>query len=816
MRYALRTLARSPAFTFTALAALALGIGVNVAIFSVVNTVLLRPLNAPAVDRIVRFRELYGTVASDTVGPPAYVMVRALTGAFYQAAAHRLETLNLTGGAESEQIPVARVTAGFFLIFGVPLIQGRAFAAGEDRPGAPLVAVISYELWMRRFAGDPSVVGKSITLGNAARNVVGVLAPRFDSEQFDSVPDAWIPFQIDSHAPQEGDLCVVTARLREGVSLAQARQRLAAADAERRRLNPKSTAKADVEPLRNAMVGDVRPSLLLLTGAVGLVLLIACANVAGLLLVRATGRRREFAIRASIGAGRFRIARQLLTESLVLSLTGGLLGLLFGLTAIRAILTLYSGRASGNLLHIPRISSVTLVAFDWRVAAFALLLSILTAVLFGLVPAIEVARANLISGLKEDSGPSGSTLRQTAKRGIFVTAEVSLALVLLIGSALLIRTYIALRLVNPGFDTRHVLVTQMALAGTPLEKGAGLEQLIREGTGRLRTLPGVANAAAACCIPLETTWQMPLIVQGRPLQGWFHAFAGYTFVSPEYFDALRIPVLRGRAFSDRDRNGATPVAIINQALARQLWPNRNPLQDQILLGKGMGAKYDHETPRQIVGIVGDIHDRGLNRAARPAMYIPIAQLPDEVGVASIQLLPIAWFIRVPRESQVLDRAIRQELEQASAGLPITPIRSMGQVSSQSTGREQFEMLLMTIFGGAALLLAAIGIYGVMAYTVQQRTRELGIRLALGATQPALRRMVVLQGLRLAAAGVAIGIAASFWVTRLLANLLFGVKPRDPLVFAIAPLILIAAALAAAWLPALRISRIDPQRALRCD
>jgi putative ABC transport system permease protein len=401
-------------------------------------------------------------------------------------------------------------------------------------------------------------------------------------------------------------------------------------------------------------------------------------------------------------------------------------------------------------------------------------------------------------------------------RAFFIVAEVAFALVLLIGASLLIRTYIALRSVNPGFDERRVLVTQMAVTGTRFEKTLELDQLVQRATERLREIPGVADASAACCIPLETTWQMPVIVQGRPLTGWFHAFAGYTFVSPGYFDSLKIPLLRGRGFTERDRAGAPPVVIVNQVLTRQLWPNSDPLQQHVLVGKGMGPVYDHDSVRQIVGVVGDIRDRGLNNPPRPAIYIPIAQLPDEVAAATLQLLPIAWFIRLPVQSHALDSGIRRELEEASGGLPVTAIRSMDRVAAQSAAREQFQMLLMSVFGGAALLLAAVGIYGLMAYSVQQRTHEFGIRLALGASPAALRNAVTWQVARLALAGIGIGLAAAFGLSRLIESFLYGVKARDPLVFAVVPLGLMAAALIAASRPAARAARIDPVRALRTD
>jgi putative ABC transport system permease protein len=825
VRHALRALARTPGFTVTALAALALGIGANTAIFSMVNAILLRPLKAPEANRIVRFVEMYGSTSSEFFGAPAYIRWRGLTDTFEEVAAHRLEMMNLTGGGQPRQIPVARITSSFFRLFGAPVMRGRIFTSEEDRPGAVRVAVLSYGLWKRRFAGDPGAVGKVIILGSAPYVVVGVLAPGFDTEQFDPIPEAWIPLQVDPDAPRKGDLLIVTGRLKDGVALQAARARLQAAAAaedaaEGQPAHSNDGGTPDIELLRDALEGDVRPLLLLLSGTVGFVLLIACGNVAGLLLVRASRRKREFAIRASLGAGRLRILRQLLTESVVLSLAGGALGLLLGVTTIRAMLSRYAGSsldAAGYPVHLARIgASASAVTVDWRVAAFTVLVSVLAGVLFGLLPAIGASRRDLGVELKESFGRSGTGLRENKKRSAFVVGEMALALVLLIGAALLTRSYVALRSVNPGFDERHVLVAQTALGDTPFTKISALDRLVRQGTGRIRALPGVVDAGAACCIPLETTWQMPLIVEGRPLKGWFHAFAGWTFVSPGYFNVLRVPLLRGRTFTERDGAGAPPVAIINQALARGVWPHGDPLQDSIVIGRGMGPAYGHDPVRRIIGIVGDIRDRGLNNPARPAMYVPIAQLPDSVAAADLGMLPMAWFIRAPSRSWALGVAIGNELEEASGGLPVGPIRSMDQVASQSAARQRLEMLLMTIFSGVALLLAAIGIYGLMAYTVQQRTHELGIRMALGASAGCVRKLVVMQGLRLALTGVAIGLAAAFGLMRLLAGFLYGVKPRDPLVFAFVPLILMGVALAAVWLPAVRATRVDPVRALRCD
>jgi predicted permease len=395
-----------------------------------------------------------------------------------------------------------------------------------------------------------------------------------------------------------------------------------------------------------------------------------------------------------------------------------------------------------------------------------------------------------------------------------VVSEMTLALVLLVGAALLIRTSIALRSVKPGFDSHDVLTMQMSLAGARFRQTSGVDQLVRNGVARIDSLPGVEAAATSCCLPLETVWQLSYIIAGRPLNGRIHGIAGWTFISPGYFEALKIPILRGRAFNARDDAAQPGVVIINQELARRGWPNSDPLNDRLLVGRTFGPEYDLDPVRQIVGIVGDVRDVGLNRTPRPAMYVPIAQLPEGVKSLVLPILPIAWIIRTRGEPQLLSAAIQNGLRQASGGLPVARVRSMDEVASQSTARTRFNMLLMSIFGGSALLLAATGIYGLMAYSVQQRTQEIGIRMALGAGRGEVRNMMISQGMRLSLVGTAIGIMLAFGLTRFIASFLVGGKAWDPIVFIAVPILLSAVALFAVWLPALRASRIDPLDALR--
>ncbi len=565
-----------------------------------------------------------------------------------------------------------------------------------------------------------------------------------------------------------------------------------------------------MQPLRDTIVSDVRSSLLVLVGAVSFVLLIACANVANLLLVRATGRKREFAIRAAMGAGRGRIIRQLLTESVLLSLVGGVLGLILGFVGVRALLAVSPG-------GIPRIGeNGAAVGIDWRVLAFTLGLSVFTGILFGLFPALSASSPDLNSTLKESSNRSGTGFRQGKARSLLVISEVSLALVLLIGAALLIRTFIALRGVNPGFNPHNVLTMEMSLTGNRFTKTAGVAQMVRDGRERLSAIPGVEDSASTCCLPLEGGFGLPFIVVGRPLgKDIATGGAGWMNASPGYFDVYKIPILRGRDFTDQDVAGAPGVVIINQAMAKRFWPKEDPVGQQIIIGKGVGPEFE-EPARQIVGIVGDIRDGGLNRDPRPVMIIPQAQVLDGITALNARIGPVVWLVRTHTDPHQFISAVTEQLRQTSGGFPVARVRTMDEVVIHSTARQDFNMLLLTIFGASALILAAIGIYGLMAYSVQQRTQEMGIRMALGADRGTIRNLVVWHGMTLALIGVVIGVGAAFGLIRLLASFLFGVKIYDPMVFVTVPVILSAVALAAVWFPATRASKLDPMQALRVD
>jgi putative ABC transport system permease protein len=812
LKYSLRLFRQSPGFTIAAVAALALGIGTNTAIFSVVNSVLLKPAPFPDPDRLVLFLNTSLQGSGPGASPAKFNHWRAQSSVVQDVAAFRTGVVNLTGGAFPEQLQSAQVSVDYFRLFGASVIRGRTFTREEDLPHGERVVVISHGLWTRRFAGDPQIVGKTISLAGDPFAVIGILAPGFDFRDFGPAPDVWVPFQLDPDTHDQGHYFQAAGRLKPGVSLAQAKSQLIVSAAEFRRKYPSSlqaNQSFSVEPVREAMVSNVRSSLLVLVGAVSFVLLIACANVANLLLARAIGRRREIAIRAAVGAGRGRIIRQLLTESVLLSFAGAAIGALLGVVGIRALLSV-------NTANLPRVGlEGSLVVLDWRVLAFTVLIAVATGLLFGLIPALQTSRPDLSSTLKESAGRSGTGLRQNKARTLLVVSEIALAVVLLVGAALLIRTSLALGAVNPGFDGNNVLTMRMSLAGPRFAKSATVERLVRDGLDRLRALPGVTAASATCCVPLEGGYGLPFLIMGRPLQqGPFHGGGGWVTVSPGYFEAFRIPVARGRAFNERDDTGANPVVIINQAMARQYWPKSDPLSDKIWIGKGVMSELAAETPRQIVGVVGDVHG-GLDRNPGATMYVPNAQVPDALNALNVRLTPVAWIVRTQGNPHGLSSAVQEQLRQTS-GLPVSDVRTMDEVLSRSTSRQRFNMLLMTVFGGAALFIAAIGIYGLMAYSVQQRTPEIGIRLALGAEPGDVRRMVIFQGMSLALIGVVIGIAAAFGLTRVIATFLFGVKERDPAVFTTVAVVLSAVSLFAVWLPARRATRIDPVIALRYE
>jgi predicted permease len=800
IKHALQLFFRNPGFTITVIAALALGIGANTSIFTVVNAVLLKPLTYPNADRMVDFLAHTSGLANNLHSIPEFHFFQRQTNLFKEVVAYDNAGpgFNLTGG-RPEQVHGIHVTEGHFRVYGAPVALGRTFTPQEDSPHGGKVVVLSYGLWQRRFGGDQAIVGKSISLGNEPYTVVGVIGKDFVA---DPQADLWLPFQFDPVSSDMNIFFEVTGLLQPGVTVAQANAQLRAASSEYHREFPNTDWRPyfTVGPLRDSIIGDARNSLLMMLGAVGLVLLISCANVANLLLVRATVRKREFAIRSALGAGRARIVRQLLTESVLLSLAGGILGMALGFVGVRALLAV-------SPAGLPRIGEDgSAIGIDWPVLGFTLGVSLLTGILFGLFPAFSASRSDLNSTLKESGNRSGTGFREGKARSLLVVSEISLALVLLIGAALLIRTYIALHDVGPGFDAHNVLTMEMSLNGPRYQNTAGVTQLLRDGRDRLNALPGVELAAAGFWRPIDVEDGTGFQIVGRQFEKGCCS-SQWMSITPGYLSLFRIPVLRGRDFTENDIAEAPAVNLINEAFARKFWPNEDPIGQHIM----------HENRiEMIIGIVADFHDSGLAQPASPMIIAPITQVSDDYNAAYSNIQPLFWLVRTRRDPHLSIPAITEQLRIASAGFPVGHIRTMNEVMGRSTARQSFNMLLLTIFGAVALLLAAIGIYGLMAYSVVQRTQEIGIRMALGADRDTIRKLVVWQGMQLALIGVVAGIAASFGLTHLLSTFLFGVKPWDPAVFVSAPFILTAIALLAVWLPATRASKLDPMQALRME
>jgi putative ABC transport system permease protein len=811
LKFVARSLAKTPGFTIVAIVVIAVGIGVNTAVFSVINTVLLKPLTYPDPQSLVMLMNTSPRGTGPGASVPKLNIWHQQTSIFSQVAASDFggAGLNLTGGDHPVQVQGVHVTQQYFSMMGAPVIQGRTFTQAEDSPNGGRVVVLSYGLWKSRFGGNSQIVGSTIQVDHQPYLVVGVIGKSFVTD----VPtDVWLPFQFDMNTQDQANYFTVAARLKPGITMGQANAQLKlAADQYRRTYGPMAMGPQDsfgVISLQEWMVGDTRTSLWVLMGAVGLVLLIACANVANLLLVRATGRKRELATRAALGAGRGMIARQLLVESLALSLTGGVLGLVLGAVGVRVLLKLAIG--------MPRIGEGgSAVTPDWHVLLFTLGMSVLTGILFGLAPAISASRPNLVAALNESSTRSGVGFRNGKVRSALVVSEMALALILVIGAALLIRTFMKLEAVNPGYDTRNVLTMAMSISGDRFQKTAGVAQLVKDGTDKLTALPGVTDAAAACCLPLDRGFGLPFDIVGRPKgDAPFSGGANYDTVSSNYFNTFKIPLLRGRMFTKQD-NGAGPgVVIINEAMAKQFWPKGDPLKDRLEIAPGPGPFA--EPPRQVIGIVGDTRVRALDSPPDPMMYTPIAQMPDGMTALNSRIAPMFWIVRSQVEPHSLANPMAEALRVASGGLPVAHIRTMDEIVVENTSRKRFNMVLLTIFGGSALLMAAIGIYGLMAYSVQQRTQEMGIRMALGAQASHIRNMVIRQGMMLALIGVVIGIAGAFGLTRFLASFLFDVKAWDPLAFIVTPLLLSAVALLAVWVPAQRAVRVDPMSALRFE
>ena len=811
VRHALRMFWKSPAFTLAVLAALALGIGADTAIFSVVNAVLLRPLTYPDPDRIVQFLNTSRDGEFPGASATKFHVWQEQTGVVQDVAAYDFGSkgLNLTGMVP-EQVQGVHVTEAFFRLFGGRTILGRTFTPQEDLPHGGNVVVLSYGFWKRKFGGDPNVVGHTLSLSGEPYTILGVTAQEFET---DPVAEVWLPFQFPPNSTDQAHYFTAAGRLKPGISLEQAKAQMKLAYAEFKRRYPDADPNSSfsVKPLKDAIVGDIRKSLLVLIGSVSFVLLIACANVANLLMVRAAGRKREFAIRAAMGARRTRMIRQLLTESILLALAGGALGLGLGFAGVRWLLSVRPG-------DLPRIGENGAgVSIDWRVALFTIGVSVLTGIFFGLIPALDASRPDLAATMNESGSRSGFGLRQSRARSLLIISEVGLALVLLVGAALLIRTFIALRMVKPGFDAHNVITMEMALTGARYEKTAGVAQLIRDSRDRIRAIPRVEEVGVTNSLPLVGGFGLPFVIVGRPLtNGPQHGGAEWKATSPGFLASLHIPILRGRDFTVNDVAGAPPVVLISDAFAKANWKKgEDPIGQQLLIGHGVGPEFE-EPARMIVGIVGDVRDHALDSPVDQVMIIPLSQMADGITLLNSHVGPLTWIIRTQTDPHRCVSTVTEQLRNASGGFPVAHIRTMDQIVAGSTARQDFNMLLLSIFGVSALALAAIGIYGLMAYGVAQRVREIGIRMALGADRHHIRKMVVWQGMRLALVGVVLGVGAAFGLTRLIASSLYGVKSWDPPVFISVPILLSVVALAATWIPAVRASRLDPMTALRFE
>jgi putative ABC transport system permease protein len=812
LRYAFRMMRSNPAFTAVAVAALALGIGANTAIFTVVNAVLLRPLPYPQPERIMKLGRKFinGTGYSNSI--PKYNVLRrndvfevlAIYGDSGPAA-------NLGSGDRPNEVKTAHVSKEFFQVFGVAPFMGRTFNDAEDLPNGPQAAVIGYNLWQTRLGGDRQIIGSSILINKQPYTVVGVLPKGFQPEP--AGVEIWTPQQTDPNSVNQGHYLAVAGRLKPGVTLEEARAEMKVVGERFRAANPTWMDKGEsvaVMPMREAMVGDTRTELLVLEGAVMFVLLIACANVANLLLARAAARHRELSIRAAIGASRGRMLRQLLTESVLLAAIGGTLGFALGAWGVGALLTLVPG-------DIPRLTSDGVIEtppLDWSVAAFTAGVALLTGILFGLFPALHTSNPDLASTLKE-GGRTGTGKRQNRIRASLVISEVALSLVLLIGAALLIRTFVGLRSVSPGLDPRNVLTLQTSMAGGAYATTAKADSFCTQVIQRLEALPGVQAASASILLPMENDVDLPFNIAGKPPEkgGRYNGDQQWRNITQDYFKVFRVPLLRGREFNAADTGSAARVVIINQAMAKQYWPKQDPIGQVIIIGKGLGPQFE-DPPRVIVGVVASVRETGLSDSEVGVMYIPQSQTPQGMTELANSVIPLSWEIRTAADPLAMRAAVEREFRAVDNVMPLSRIRSLEQVIAKSLDRNNFEMLLLSLFAGIALLLASIGIYGLMSYSVEQRTQEIGIRMALGARQRDMLQLVVWQGVKLAVIGVALGLAASYGLTRVLGSMLFGVKASDPLTFGGVAAALLTVAALAAYIPARHAAAVEPSQALR--
>jgi putative ABC transport system permease protein len=804
LRYGARTLRKRPAFTVVAVLALALGIGANTAIFSVVNTLLLSPLPFHDSEHLVmlweanRPRDMHQNVISAA----NFLDWREQSASFADMAAFYDARLNLTGGGDPLEVPSQITTENLFSLLGVEPILGRSFTREDVAPDAPEVVILGYGLWQSRFGGDPAVVGRTITLNGTSATVVGVLPAGFQwfikkGSLTDKPAELWTPFGFtEQNRVRRGRFMSAVARLKPGVSPAQAQAEMTAIATrlEQQYANFNAGWGVEVVPLREQFVGDVRPALLVLLGAVGFVLLIACANVANLLLARAAARHREIAVRTALGAGRMRLIRQLLTESLLLSVLGGVLGLFLAWWGVGALVAL----SPSDLVNLEHVSLSLPVLF------FTLLVSLLTGLIFGLAPAFEATRLNLTESLKEgDKGVSGNA-RSRRLRSAFVIAEMALSLVLLTSAGLMLKSFMRLQTVNPGFTADKLLTMRVILPGRKYRDEYQRIAFFKQATERISHLPGVESTGAVSFLPFAGLGAATrFTIEGRPEPEAGQApTTDVRVTDANYFRTMNIPLISGRGFTDQEATEKRSVAVINETMARKYFAGEDPIGKRLTVSMG-----EKPSPTVIVGVVGDVKHMSLDSEVKPMVYWP----HPELAYSGMTIV-----VRTEGEPLDLAAAAQREIQQLDPEQPVSDIRTMEQLLASSVARVRFNTLLLGLFAALALLLAAVGIYGVMSYSVTQRTHEIGIRMALGARTADVLKMIIGQGMRLALAGVVLGLAASLLLTRVMKSLLYGVTATDPLTFTGVSLLLIAVALAACYLPAHRATRVDPMEALRYE
>ncbi len=796
IRYGVRTLLKNPAFSFVAILALALGIGANTAIFSVVNALLLRPLPYFEPGRLVMVWESSPRGAKQNVISPADFLDWKAQNRVFEAMSPVLSQLDiLTGAGEPDEVPGFAVAASFFPLLGVTPQLGRSFNDDEDKPGAPGVVVLSHRFWETRFGSNPGILGQPITLDSEKYTVIGVMPARF--RWLNRASEFWVPLKLNparNYRIGSGRYMQAVARVRPGISIENAQSEMSSIAKRLEREHPEFNTNWGVNlvTMRDQIEGDIRPALLILIGSVGLVLLIACANVANLLLARAASRQREMAVRTSLGASRMCIVRQLLTESILLAVAAGLVGILLAFWGIDLLVAL----SPADLRLRDQVSP------DYLVMGFTAVLSLATGVLFGLVPALAASRTDLNSSLKQGSR-TGAGIGSHRVRGILVVAEIGLSLMLLVGAGLLIRSFTKLQSVNPGFSAGQVLTARVFLPDAKYREPAQKIAFFEQALLKLRNIPGVQAAGADVFLPLTGLISgTSFTIDGRPAPPpGQKPVTNVSSVDPDYFSTMRVPLRQGRWFTAHDNAAAPRVYIVSESFARDNWPEGNAL------GQHIRVAMKDDVPGEIVGVVGDVHHEALDKNARQTVYYSYPQLPFGF---------MTFVIRTTLPPSNLAGSATGVIHSIDPEQPMGEIQPMDKVLSESIARSRFTMLLLAIFAGIAITLAAVGIYGVISYSVTQRTQEIGLRMALGAERSDVLRLVLRNGMHLIVAGLLAGLIGSYFMSRLISSLLFELSPTDPFTFAIVALLLTAVALAATLIPALRATRVDPMVALRYE